>query len=86
MSFGERKIPAPRPTWGGVSKMEKKMVLEVQLRQVYGRDLIYPVNQTAKQCAELVGRKTLLEVDLKRLTALGFTIEWVPSSIPLGPE
>lgn len=63
--------------------MASNMVLEVQLRQVYGRDLIYPVNDVAQRCAELVGRKTLLEVDLRRLEALGFRIEWIPSSLDL---
>lgn len=63
-----------------------KLVLEVQLRTIYGRDLIYPVNETARRCAELVGRKTLLEVDLKRLQALGFVVEWIPASVPLAAE
>lgn len=62
---------------------KSELVLEVQLRQVYGRDLVYPVNATAKACAELVGRKTLLDIDLKRLQALGFKVEWIPSSLDL---
>ena len=63
--------------------MNREMVLEVQLRQIYGRRLVYPINETAKAFAELLGRRTLLEVDLTRLQALGYVIQWVPTSLIL---
>lgn len=58
-------------------------VLELQVRNKYGRELIYPINETAKLLAQLAGRKTLLEQDIKLALKLGYTVEWVPQSVEL---
>lgn len=56
-------------------------LIKVQRRFKYGRWLNYPVNGFARQCAELVGRKTFLDADLEKLQALGYTLEWVPTAV-----
>lgn len=59
------------------------MKLEVQVREVYGRELIYPVNEAAKLAVQLTGRKTFFEVDLNRLQALGHEVEFIPRTVDL---
>ena len=61
------------------------MKIQVQLKQSYGRDLIYPVCDKAKAFAALVGQKTLTDQDIKIITkSLGFELEWIPGSIEIG--
>ena len=49
--------------------------LKVQIRQVYGRDFIYPHCDTAKKFAELIRQKTFTELDIERIKALGYKVE-----------
>jgi hypothetical protein len=35
-------------------------LIEIEVRSVYGNDLIYPVNEAAKVLANIAGKKTLL--------------------------
>jgi|TARA_Y100001949_G_scaffold150690_1_gene136016 hypothetical protein len=58
-------------------------LVEITYRNVYGRDLIYPVNVTAKRFATLAGTTTLSPGDLKVIEALGFTV-FVATYIPQG--
>lgn len=51
--------------------------IQVQLRSVYGRELIYPVNEMALKFTKLLGRKTLTKSDIAHIKALGFEIEWI---------
>lgn len=51
--------------------------IQVCGRSVYGQIKIYPVNDAAKVLAELVGQKTLSQVDLARAEALGLKVEFV---------
>lgn len=61
------------------------MKIQLQLKQSYGRDLIYPVCEKSKALAKLVGQKTITEENLHIITKeLGYNIEWVPRSIDLG--
>lgn len=53
------------------------MIIQVCGRSVYGQIKIYPVNDPAKVLAELVGQKTLSQVDLARAEALGLKVEFV---------
>lgn len=52
-------------------------VIEVEVRNVYGNTTIYPANQAAGLFAALAGKKTLSNVDLIKIQALGFVIEEV---------
>jgi hypothetical protein len=54
---------------------ETNMLIQVQVRNVFGNDLIYPVNDAARALASLTGRKTLYMEDLKLAKQLEHTIE-----------
>jgi hypothetical protein len=51
--------------------------IQVCGRSVYGKIMIYPVNDAAKILAELVGKKSLDQVDLSRAEMLGMSVEFV---------
>lgn len=53
------------------------MIIEVQLKQVYGRDRIYPINDAAKKFAQLIKKKTFDMSEIKLLSEIGFEIKWV---------
>jgi len=48
--------------------------VQVEIRNVYGNELIYPVNETAKLLTALTGKKTLSSWDIKNIKALGYTV------------
>lgn len=50
------------------------MQIKVQIRNKYGRPLIYPVNQAACDLAELVGATTLTPRVLNQAKKLGHEI------------
>jgi hypothetical protein len=49
--------------------------VEIQVKESYGRILIYPLNDTAKLFTRLTGLKTLREEDMAVIKALGFVVE-----------
>ena len=51
--------------------------IQVEVRSVYGNELIYPVCQNAKLFASIAGKKTLSKDHLHDIKALGFTVEEV---------
>lgn len=51
------------------------MTITVQLRDVYGNRLVYPVCDTAKHFAAIAGTKTLSSPVLTHIKAMGFDIE-----------
>jgi hypothetical protein len=53
------------------------MTIQVTIKTVYGKDLIYPVDDKAKLFTALVGMKTLTTKHLDLIKALGFTIELI---------
>jgi hypothetical protein len=53
------------------------MELTVKVKQVYGNDMIYPVNDTAKKFSNLIGKKTFSRVDLAIISNLGYKITQV---------
>jgi len=57
------------------------MTVRVRLVSVYGRELIYPVDETARLFAALVGRKTLDRAHLETIRALGYEIELVAPTL-----
>jgi len=46
----------------------------VRVREVYGVERIYPVNDNAQRFADLTRKKTLDRVDLRDIKALGFNV------------
>jgi len=48
--------------------------LTVEKKNVYGVDRIYPVCKDAKILTALTGNKTLLDVDIKLIKQLGYTL------------
>jgi hypothetical protein len=53
------------------------MELTVKVKQIYGNDMIYPVNDTAQKFANLIGKKTFSKVDLAIISNLGYKINQV---------
>lgn len=52
-------------------------IVEVEIRSVYGNDMIYPANFAAERFAAIAGKKTLSLADLANIKALGFAVEEV---------
>jgi hypothetical protein len=53
------------------------MKLEILIKNVYGNEMYYPKNNSAKSFAKLTGKKTLSIADLKIAeTELGYEIEF----------
>ena len=55
--------------------MHKEIILQV--KNVYGNDLVYPHCEQAKKLANFKGTKTFNELDLQRLKGLGYVFTWV---------
>jgi len=51
--------------------------VQIEVKSVYGVELIYPANDEAKLFTSLSGKKTLSRQDLKIIKALGFDVEQV---------
>jgi hypothetical protein len=50
------------------------MNITVTIKNVYGNELTYPVCETAKTFARLLGTKTIPDHALQHIKALGYTI------------
>jgi phosphate/sulfate permease len=61
--------------------MDKKLVIEV--KQVYGNEMIYPANDTAQVFADLVGTKTLSRMKLALIQGLGYVVEIKQQSLTI---
>jgi hypothetical protein len=55
------------------------MKIEVQVKSVYGKSLIYPANAAAEKLAALVGAKTLSLAQLQLARGLGHEVVEVPA-------
>ena len=51
-----------------------KPTITVQVKQVYGRDTIYPHDTNAKLFADLVGQRTLTTDNLRIIKQLGYEV------------
>jgi len=49
-------------------------IAEFKIKSVYGKDLIYPINDIAIKFAKLIGKKTLLPHELEQISELGFEV------------
>jgi hypothetical protein len=47
----------------------------IELRDIYGEQKAYPVNEQAKLFADMLGTKTLTQRNLCLIERLGFTIQ-----------
>jgi len=54
-----------------------RRVVEIEIRDVYGKSLAYPLNREAGLIAELSGHRTLTRGALSLAEGLGFEIEVV---------
>lgn len=50
------------------------MIIEIEVKNVYGNDLIYPVNEGAKALARIAGKKTLSVQNIKDACAIGLEV------------
>jgi len=57
------------------------MHLVVEKKNVYGVERVYPVCNKAKILTALTGQKTLLDVDIKLIKKLGYTLTTKPEEI-----
>lgn len=60
--------------------MSSEKKLEVEIRQVYGKETIYPVNEQAKLVCLLLKQASLTRQDIGILKKLGHTIEVVQTT------
>ena len=51
--------------------------IKVEIKNVYGKETIYPACPKAAIFADLVGQRTLTGQDIAKIKALGYTIEVV---------
>jgi hypothetical protein len=51
--------------------------VKVEVRNVFGKEMIYPANVPAEIFAAIAGKKTLSNADLMNIQALGFKVEEV---------
>jgi hypothetical protein len=59
------------------------MKIQVQIKSVYGNELVYPICDNAKLFASIKGQKTLTSRDLAHIKQLGYAIEIVHPAISL---
>jgi len=52
-----------------------KMIAQVEIKNIYGNDLIYPMNEQAKILAKIAGKVTLTPITVELAKQLGFTFE-----------
>ena len=57
------------------------MKIQVEVRNVFGNRLIYPVCENAKKFANLTGKKTLSIDALKLIESLGYMVEPITPSL-----
>ena len=57
-----------------IKKMVKRII--VAIKTVYGKDLIYPIDENAKKFTQLTKTKTLSVSDLFVIEDLGFEVEY----------
>ena len=55
----------------------------VKIKNVYGKETIYPANSTAQIFADLARQHTLTRETLKHIKALGYEVEVVQQALEL---
>lgn len=59
------------------------MIAQVEIKQVYGINTVYPVNDKAKLIAKLAGTKTLTTDTINTARELGFTFEVIQQTLTI---
>lgn len=54
--------------------------IQIRVKDVYGRETYYPVNEEAQLIAKLAGTRTLTSEALTIAKQLGYTVETLPRS------
>ncbi len=49
-------------------------IMTIELKNVYGKPMAFPVCETAKLFSKLTGRKTFSLSDIKTIKQLGYTV------------
>jgi hypothetical protein len=57
------------------------MKIQVQIRNVYGAETVYPVCKHAQFLASMAGTRTLTSEKLRLIMANGYEVEVVPQAI-----
>lgn len=57
------------------------MILEIKIKDVYGNQTLYPVNEKARILAKIAGTKTLTKETVALAKQLGFTFEIVQPTL-----
>ena len=60
------------------------MDITVQVRSVYGKELVYPVCDKAGLFVALFGAKTFSALQLQGIRALGYTVHVAAGQLPAG--
>lgn len=58
----------------GKRNKENVMRIEIEVREVYGNTLLYPMNDAAKALARIAGTKTISAANVKDACALGLEV------------
>lgn len=53
--------------------MAEKLIVEIKI--VYGNEMIYPISEKAKLFAQLIGQKTFTRRDLSLIKLLGYEFD-----------
>jgi hypothetical protein len=51
------------------------MIIQIQIRNVYGEDKAYPINHEAQCIARIAGTKTMTRSTLMNVLAMGCTVQ-----------
>ena len=74
-------VPHYAIMWATKQKEKQMQTIKVQVRNVFGNDLIYPMCMDSKRFTELTQTKTLTRDDIKTIKALGFTVDVVAQEL-----
>lgn len=67
-----------------MEKMAETIEIVVRIKNVYGKEMIYPVCNTAKALALLAGHMTLTTEDLRIIKMLGYSFKVETPSLAVG--
>jgi hypothetical protein len=59
------------------------MIAQVQVKNIYGNDLIYPMNEQAKILAKIAGKVTLTPITVELAKQLGIKFEVIQNPVTL---
>jgi hypothetical protein len=60
------------------------MHITVQVRSVYGNELVYPMDEQAVLFAQLIGAKTFNAAQVRTIRALGYAVHVASGTLPQG--